>query len=84
MLSSQDIGLQAHPCIFQLWDVVVKSFVHLLHIQDRCQFNAVEEFACTNTHMVLPKIPIEEHSGRDDPLIINMALITVVEPIELA
>lgn len=31
-----------------------------------------------------PKIPIEEHPGRDDPLIITVTVVAVVLAIELA
>ena len=84
MLSLQDTILQTYPSFFQIWNVVVKSIVHLCHIQHRCQFNAVEELTCTDTYTVFPKIPIKEHSGGNDPLIIHMAFIAVVEPIKLA
>ena len=74
----------SHQCLLQLWYVKVECLVDVVEIEDRTALDTVQELTAGQAHLVRPEVPIKEHPGWDDPLVVTVTVITVVLPVELA
>ena len=73
-----------YQCFLKLRDVHVEGWVTLLNVQNCRLSNTVEKLAAGPTDTMAPEIPIKEHPGRDDSLVVNVAIKTVVLSVVLA
>ena len=56
----------------------------MLHVQYRIRFHTVQVLTAGQAHLVRAEVPIKEHPGRDDSLVVTVTVIAVVLAIKLA